>query len=170
MNNVKNQPIITGAKNGKTVSVAGNNYRILISGEDTKGAFATIDMIVPPGGGPGPHAHANIDESFYVVDGEIEVRSEFGITTATKGTFVNIPKGGVVHSFKNVTEQNAHLLCIVVPAGLDSFFLEIGTPVSFGEIITPTLPSPQEMEEIQKIAKKYGQELYPPNFLDGIKK
>jgi len=168
MNSVKKQPVITGPINGKNISVAGNNYRILISGEETNGAFATIDMIVPPGGGPGPHAHADINESFYVIDGEIELKSEFGTTTATKGTFVTIPKGGVVHAFKNITEKNAHLLCIVVPAGLDSFFVEIGTPVDFGEIIPPAQLTSEAISKLQKIAEKYGQEIYPPDFLDNI--
>ncbi|MCQ6961121.1 cupin domain-containing protein [Mucilaginibacter aquariorum] len=57
-------------------------------------------MLIPPNGGPGPHEHAQIEDSFYVIDGEIEVRSEFGKYIATKGSFVNIPKGGVVHGFK----------------------------------------------------------------------
>jgi len=168
MNSVKKQPVITGPTNGKNISVAGNNYRILISGEETNGAFATIDMIVPPGGGPGPHAHADINESFYVMDGEIEVKSEFGTTIATKGTFVTIPKGGVVHAFKNISENNAHLLCIVVPAGLDSFFMEIGTPVDFGQVIPPAQLTPEAVSKLQKIAEKYGQEIYPPDFLDNV--
>ena len=34
---------------GQTVSVVGGNYRIIISGEQTRGAYAVIDMLVPPG-------------------------------------------------------------------------------------------------------------------------
>lgn len=29
----------------------------------TADAHAVIDMLVPPGGGPGPHAHKNIQEN-----------------------------------------------------------------------------------------------------------
>src|ERR1700760_1343437 len=105
MKNKKKNPIVKGEKEGLNISVVGDTYRILVSGKQTGGAFATIDMLVPPGGGPGPHAHAAFEESFFVVEGEIEVRSEFGVYTAVKGSFVNIPKGGVVHAFKNRTNQ-----------------------------------------------------------------
>ncbi len=40
---------------GPSFSVVGNNYRIFISGEQTGGSYAVIDMLVPP---PGPHHDA----------------------------------------------------------------------------------------------------------------
>ena len=55
------KPFTVGPDEGKTVSVVGDTYRILISGKDTGGASATIDMLIPPGGGPGPHAHADFE-------------------------------------------------------------------------------------------------------------
>jgi quercetin dioxygenase-like cupin family protein len=166
MKNYKKAPISTGPVDGKSISVIGDTYRILVSGAQTDGAFATIDMLIPPGGGPGPHAHANFEESFYVIDGEIEVKSELGNYTAAKGSFISIPKGGVIHSFKNVTSNAAHLLCTVVPAGLENFFEEIGEPVEFGYFLP--LPEFNEayVKKLQAIAEKYGQEVFPPNFLD----
>src|ERR1700709_2374792 len=110
--------IITVNENqGEHLSVVGDTYRIVISAKQTEGAYAVIDMLVPPGGGPGPHAHAGIQESFHVLEGEIEVRSEQGVYTAGKGAFVNIPLGGMVHCFKNKTDRIARLWCVVVPAG-----------------------------------------------------
>jgi len=117
MENLKPVPIIVDPKGGEILSVVGDNYRILISGRETSGDFATIDMLVPPQSGPGPHSHADFHETFYVVEGEVEVHSEAGSYTATKGSYVVIPKGGVVHYFKNVSDQVAHLLCTVVPVG-----------------------------------------------------
>lgn len=87
---------------GESLSVVGDAYRIIISGKQTEGAYAVIDMLVPPGGGPGPHAHADIQELFYVIEGEIEFKTEAGKYTAKKGAFVNVPKGGEVHCFKIV--------------------------------------------------------------------
>ncbi len=49
---------------GQNISVVGDTYRILISGEETDHHYAVIDMLVPPGGGPGPHAHKDIQECF----------------------------------------------------------------------------------------------------------
>lgn len=168
MENQKKSPITIAANGGKIVSVVGDTYRILVGGAETNGAFAAIDMLIPPGGGPGPHEHAQIEESFYVIDGEIEVKSEFGEYTATKGSFVNIPKGGVVHGFKNNTDKIAHLLCVVVPSGLETFFEEIGKPVDYGEFLPPPPMDPESAKKLQSIAEKYGQKVYPPDYLDKI--
>ncbi|MDO1451773.1 cupin domain-containing protein [Rhodocytophaga aerolata] len=150
---------------GQSLSVAGNSYRILISGEQTGGNYAVIDMLVPPGGGPGPHAHKDMQEMFYVVEGEIEFKMEGGGYRAQKGSLINIPLGGAVHSFKNTTDQIAHLLCTVVPAGLDSFFKEIGKPVEAGVFLPPPSLSAEELEKLKALAQKYGQTLYPPDYL-----
>jgi quercetin dioxygenase-like cupin family protein len=155
----------TGAGDGPSVSMAGGTYRIVITGKETNGMYAVIDMLVPPGGGPGPHAHAAIQESFYVLEGDIEVKTETGTYTATKGSFVNIPLGGMVHCFKNKSDKMAHLLCTVLPAGMENMFLEIGTPVEAGKFIPPQQPDAAMLEKMKSIAEKYGQKLYPPDYL-----
>jgi quercetin dioxygenase-like cupin family protein len=159
-------PITVDPKGGETLSVVGDNYRVLVSGKQTNGAFSTIDMLVPPQSGPGPHSHAGFHESFYIVEGEVEVHSEAGSYLATKGSFVVIPKGGVVHYFKNKSDKMAHLLCTVVPAGLEEFFEEIGQPVAAGEFLPPPPMDPDSLRKLQAIAEKHGQKVYPPNFLD----
>lgn len=159
------KPFTVGPGEGKSISVVGDTYRVLISGADTKGAFATIDMLIPPGGGPGPHAHADFEESFYVIEGEIEVKSEFGQYVATKGSFITIPKGGVVHGFTNKTGQTAHLLCTVVPAGLETFFEEIGQPVANGQFLPLPHFDEAAVKKLQATAEKYGQQVFPPNYL-----
>ena len=168
MEQQKQAPITIDETQGKFISVVGDTYRIVLSGAQTNGAFAVIDMLVPPNGGPGPHAHPAFHESFYVLDGEIEVKSEAGTYTAKKGATVEIPTGGIVHGFKNKTDTLAHLLCTVVPAGLDDFFLAIGKPVNAGEFLPPSAPSPEEVTQMEEIAKKYGQTLYPPDYLDTV--
>ncbi len=148
------------------LSIVGDTYRILISGKDTEGAFAMIDMLVPPGGGPGPHAHAHFEETFFVMEGQMEVKSEAGVYTAATGSFITIPKGGVIHGFKNKSDKMAHLLCTVSPAGLEEFFVEIGVPVKFGEFLPPPPMNPEMMEKLLPVLHKYGQEVYPPDYLD----
>jgi len=161
----KTAPIAKGPQEGENLSVVGDTYRILITGKETGGAFAVIDMLIPTNGGPGPHSHANFQESFYVIDGEIEVKSEVSTYTATKGSFVSIPKGGIVHSFKNKTDQIAHLLCTVVPSGLEGFFMEIGKPVAIGSFLAPPPMDAEAIKKILPIVEKYGQKLFPPDYL-----
>ncbi|WP_159475157.1 cupin domain-containing protein [Dyadobacter sp. 3J3] len=158
--------IAVNENQGENLSVVGDNYRIVISGKQTQGAYAVIDMLVPPGGGPGPHAHADIQEMFYVVAGEIEFKTEAGHYTAKQGSFVNIPQGGEVHCFKNNSKEMAHLLCTVIPAGLDTFFEEIGTRVEAGTFLPPEVWGEDDLKRIIQLAEKHGQKLYPPDFLD----
>ena len=166
METSKPTPITVDPNGGEILSVVGGNYRILVSGKQTNGAFSTIEMLVPPQNGPGPHSHADFYESFYIIDGEVEVHSEAGSYTAKKGSFVVVPKGGIVHYFKNVSDQMAQLLCIVVPAGLEEFFEEIGDPVAAGEFLPPAPMDPESIKNLRAIAEKHGQVLYPANFLD----
>ena len=160
-----NKPITVSNKEGENLSVVGDTYRILITGKETGGAFSTMEFHIPPNGGPGPHSHADFQESFYVVEGEVEVNSEVGSYTAKKGSFVTIPKGGIVHDFKNKTNQNAVLICTVVPAGLEEMFMEIGKPVAIGEFLPPPpMDDPEVLKKMVKIIEKYGQKVYPPDY------
>lgn len=163
--NTKQAPIAVGATEGQNLSIAGGNYRVLASGKQTGGAFATIEMLVPPNGGPGPHSHADFHETFYVLDGKVEVKSEAGTYTATQGAYVVIPKGGIVHCFKNKTDTLARLLCTVVPAGLEEMFIAIGTPVQPGEFLPPPPMDPESLKKMLAIAEKFGQKVYPPDYL-----
>ena len=142
---------------GQKLLIAGGNYRIVVSGKQTDGKFAVIEMSVPPGAGPNPHAHPEFTESFYVLEGEITFKSELGNYIAKKGSYINIPEGGMIHGFKNLTNDSAKLLCTVIPAGLDDFFQEMTDYFEAN-------PTP-EIDKIKSISEKYGQTLYPENYL-----
>jgi quercetin dioxygenase-like cupin family protein len=166
--NVPNRPtavVTIDPEHGESLSVVGDTYRILTSGKETNRAFAIIDMLIPPKGGPGPHAHAAIEETFFVVEGEVVVRSESQTYTAGKGAFVRIPRGGAIHSFTNESGTMAHLLCVVVPAGLEEMFEEIGQPIQAATFLPPPPMTPDAQKKMQAVAEKYGQEIFPPDYL-----
>ena len=162
MNNIK----ITQSAQGRHIGVAGDNYNILISGRETNGEYAVIDMTIPPGGGPLPHSHANIHEQFYVIEGELLFKTEAGHAVVTAGGAVDIPMGGAIHCFKNESNENARMLCTVSPAGLEEFFIEIGDPVQPGEFLPPPSLTPEFLEKLDALNKKYGQVSYAPDYLD----
>jgi quercetin dioxygenase-like cupin family protein len=165
MEQAKKAAKIVGPSEGRSLAVVGDSYRTVISGKDTGGAYAVIDMLIPPGGGPGPHAHANFQESFHVLDGEVEIKTEMGTYTASKGTFVNIPQGGMVHCFKNKTQGVARLWCVVVPAGLEAFFEGFASPAPFGEFVPPPPMTPGLQEKLKGLAEQYGIQVCPPEYL-----
>lgn len=151
---------------GIRLGVAGGNYRIIISGEQTGGNYAVIEMTVPPGGGPPPHAHPDTQEMFYVLEGEVEFKTEGGKQTVSKNGFVNIPLGGAIHCFKNNSTSNVRLLCTVVPAGLEKLFEEIGTPVTPQDMLPPPALTPERIAFLKDMDEKYNQKTYSPDFLD----
>src|SRR5262249_34766473 len=53
------------------IGLVGDTYTIVLTGNDTKGRFCLIDMFVPVGGGPPPHRH-DFEETFVVMEGEIQ--------------------------------------------------------------------------------------------------
>jgi quercetin dioxygenase-like cupin family protein len=59
-----------------------------------------MEALVPPGGGPPPHTHSGEDETFYLLEGEIEFLLGEARITAGPGDFVNVPRG-TVHCFRN---------------------------------------------------------------------
>ena len=142
------------------IGVVGDTYTILLTGKDTAGRFCLIDMHVPPGGGPPPHRH-NFEETFSILEGELEVTFRGSKRVLQAGTTINIP-ANAPHQFRNSSSDPARMLCICSPAGQEEFFLEVGTPVA-----TRTMPPPKLDEaalaefraKVGAIASKYRTEL-----------
>ncbi len=107
------------------IGLVGDTYTILLMGKDTNGRYCLIDMHVPPGGGPPPHRH-DFEESFTILEGEIETtfRGEKSIVRA--GETVNVP-ANAPHQFHNKSEQPARLLCLCSPAGQEEFLALVQT-------------------------------------------
>jgi len=158
--------LIIEKKDGKTLAVAGGNYRIIIPGAATNNSYAVIEMTVPPGGGPPPHSHPLTQEMFYVLEGELLFKTETGEQLVQQGGFVHIPFGGAIHCFQNISGSVAKLLCTVMPAGLENVFEEVGTPVAAGEFL-PVPPMTEERKKLlQEVDKRNHQQTYPKDYLD----
>jgi quercetin dioxygenase-like cupin family protein len=145
------------------VAVVGDVYTILLTGEQTAGRYALIDMWVPPGGGPPPHRH-DFEEMFHVLEGEVEVLFRGAKSTARAGVTVNIP-ANAPHAFKNVSNKPARLLCMVSPAGEEQFFLEIGDRVATRTGPLPVLDEQawaQRAAKAKSLAAKYKNEILAP--------
>ena len=152
-------PILRKPTEGQTITVVGDIYRFLATGDETDGKYAMFDAIVPPGGGPPPHIHSREEESFLILDGEITFTVGDKQIVATTGTFANMPVGSL-HSFKNSTDKPARMIITVAPAGLENMFLEVGQPAKLGD--TPPPPSKEDIEKLLVVAPRYGVEIKVP--------
>ena len=145
------------------IGLVGDTYTIVLSGQQTAGRFTTIDMHVPPGGGPAPHRH-NFEEMFTVLEGEVEATFRGRKSTLRAGETINIP-ANAPHSFTNVSQAPARLLCVCAPSGQEEFFEKVGVPV--GSRVTPPPPLDDQeqaafMANAQKLAPQYHTELLGP--------
>jgi len=145
---------------GKKLWVTDELMTFKASGEDTGGAYSLTDSTVPPGGGPPPHVHHREHEAFWVLEGELEVSVGNDTFRADAGSFVHLPRS-VPHSYQNVGTGPARFLTLMVPAGLEKFFEEVGKPGTED----PSSPPPFREEDIDKllaVAPKYGVEIMRP--------
>src|SRR5579883_2096558 len=148
-----NKAIITRQpKEGRWIAQSGDLNRFLAVSEDTGGAYAQWEAIVPPGGGPLMHVHSREDESFFVLEGEVVFQVGETRQVAAAGTYVNLPIG-VPHCFRNESASVARLLITVVPAGLEGLFFESGTEVQPGTTDAPP-PAPGESDRIRSAAAR----------------
>jgi quercetin dioxygenase-like cupin family protein len=151
------------SEDGRHIGIVGDTYTILVSGKDTAGHFCLIDMFVPPGGGPPPHRH-DFEETFSLLEGELELVFRGARQKLRAGETVNIP-ANAPHQFRNASDQPARMLCVCAPAGQDEFFLELGIPVATR--ITPPAKLDQAaqaafVKKAETLAPKYRTELLPP--------
>jgi len=144
------------------IGIVGDTYTLLLSGKDTAGRFCLIDMFVPPGGGPPPHRH-DFEETFTLLEGELEATFRGQKSVVRAGETVHIP-ANAPHQFRNVSSTPARMLCICAPAGQENMFLELGVPVATR---TTPPPIPTESEQAAFRAKAVSlAEKYHTEFLE----
>ena len=136
-------------------------YRFLAVGEETNGAYALWEAIVPPGGGPPPHIHSREEEGFYVLRSEIQIHVDTQRIVATAGMFANMPVGSL-HSFRNESDGPARMLISVAPAGLEQMFLETGQPLPAGAEIRPAFLERTKSRSYWRPRPRYGIEFRLP--------
>jgi quercetin dioxygenase-like cupin family protein len=142
------------------VGLVGDTYTVLLSGKDTADRFCLIDMLIPPGGGPGMHRH-DFEETFILLVGEIEFTFRGEKAVVRKGETVNVP-ANAPHMLRNQSKASARMLCLCSPAGQEEFFMSVGVPVPSRTSPAPKL-DPSEMaafvEKAKALAPKYRTEL-----------
>ena len=142
-------------------SVVGDRYTFLLTGDMTDGAYFVFEAFVQPGSGSPPHIHHREDEAFYIIDGEFEFIVA-GKTICVRAGESVFGRRDVPHHFKNVGTTPGRMIITVTPAGLENFFVEIGTPLQSRQD-APVIPSPEDIAKLIQIAPQYDLELLAPH-------
>jgi quercetin dioxygenase-like cupin family protein len=143
---------------------AGNTefVTLKLTGKETGGAFALVELVALPGAEPPPHIHHTTDETYYLLEGELAVLDGECTYTATAGSVVYLPKG-TLHAWRNATTQPARALLLITPAGFEGVIPEVGVPGTLSAPPPPpSPPTPEDQQRIQELGRKYETE-YPPD-------
>ena len=94
------------------------NVEFLARSQDTPRFNLSLVTMQPRREGPALHTHADEDDSFYVLEGELTFIVEGDELAAGPGTFVLVPPG-VEHTFANRSDGVARCVNVHAPAGFD---------------------------------------------------
>jgi mannose-6-phosphate isomerase-like protein (cupin superfamily) len=125
----------------------------------TEGRFAMLELLAPRDFAAPLHIHHAEDEFFVVISGEVRVRHGDAVIEAVAGSVIYGPRD-VPHQFR-VDSEEARLLLIFGPAGVEGFFRDGGKPAG-----SRSLPPPGEQfldrEALKAIGARYHQEFIGP--------
>ena len=102
----------------------GTTVHYLATGASTNGQFGLYRWEMGPNpGGPDPHFHRSISESFYVLTGTVAIFNGTEWLDTEPGDWVHVPEGGV-HAFKNNSGVPATMLLHFAPGAPREAYFE----------------------------------------------
>ena len=111
---------------GETVSLRGTEVIFKTAGLRGTSGPTVIEFIAVPGFNTGDHVHSAVEEIFYVVEGEFDIRGGEWSGRVGPGSMVRITPG-TAHGFGNPGHSPATMLLIISPGGVhDGYFRELG--------------------------------------------
>ena len=102
----------------------GDIYTLLATTAETDGDYIALEALVPPDGGPPLHVHHDQIETFYILEGEMEMTLGDQVYEAKAGDYVHVSRG-TPHRFVNRSRTTTKMIFTFVPAGdIEEFFRE----------------------------------------------
>jgi mannose-6-phosphate isomerase-like protein (cupin superfamily) len=113
---------------------SGTRVHYLATGASTDGQLGLYRWEMGPGrGGPDPHFHRSITESFFVLSGTVRLHDGTDWLDSRPGDFLYVPQGGV-HGFRNESGEPASMLILFTPgAPREDYFERVATTSSMTE-------------------------------------
>jgi quercetin dioxygenase-like cupin family protein len=152
------QPYAFRQEEGSTIWFLGLPTTVKATGAQTGGAFGLIEQAIPASFASPYHVHHNEDESFYVLEGEVDFICDRKWLKAGPGAFLFLPRN-IPHGFKVEDSAPAKLLILASPAGFEQFVVEMSGPVK--DSAHPSV-GPPDMEKLIALASKYSIDILGP--------
>jgi quercetin dioxygenase-like cupin family protein len=94
--------------------------------------LSLLEFEIKPGGSVQPHFHKKHSDSFFILQGELEIHIGDEVVTAVPGTYALAPPR-VVHFFRNVSAEPVRALNLHTPGGFADYRRELEALHARGE-------------------------------------
>ncbi len=142
----------------ETIRLGPLAVRFLVTGENSAGAIAVFEVIVPAAQrlmAPA-HSHDHFEETIYGVEGALVWTVNGKQIDVGPGQALCIPRGAV-HRFDNNSTSDAKALCAVTPAAIGpEFFREVA------EVATAAAGGPPDKAKMMEVMLRHGLTPAPP--------
>lgn len=117
------EPVLLSAGKGDSVSLRGTEVTFKVKSDQAERASCT-EWLAAPGFDTGLHVHEQLEETWYVLNGELEFRVGEQTFKAASGACVFVPPR-VAHAFANRNQSPATFLLMMSPPTHDRYFVEL---------------------------------------------
>jgi quercetin dioxygenase-like cupin family protein len=115
---------------------SGGTVHYLATGDSTGGQFGLYRWeMAAVQGGPQPHFHRTISESFYMLSGTIRLYDGRRWIDGRPGDFLFVPEGGI-HAFKNESGAPASMLILFAPGAPREDYFETTARIAGGLVLS----------------------------------
>jgi len=130
---------------GRSVSLRGTRVEFKVESDSAKGASLSEGNVLP-GFDTGLYVHERLEETWFVLSGELDFRGGDQTFTAGPGATVFVPPH-VPHAFANRSETDATFLLTLSPPGHDRYFDELADILA--------VDGPPDPDAIAELRKRY---------------
>ncbi len=132
---------------------------VLVTGEQTDGAYSVLEVWGPPGFGTALHVHRDAEEGYYVTEGEVTVWYGDKKAVLHPGDFLLLPRG-VPHTLKHTGTCDVRMIGICTPAGFEDFVKAFGEPAPRREL--PVVTEPLDIKRAIALGAEAGIDIIGP--------
>jgi mannose-6-phosphate isomerase-like protein (cupin superfamily) len=144
------------SRKGRQIPAIGLGITMKANGEATRDAYSLFEYAIPAEtSGPPPHLHTREDESFICLAGRLDVSLGGEEYTIEFGDYLYLPRD-VVHTFRNPYADEARVISVVSPAGLEDYY----------QTLADLPPGPKDIAVLKGIMADFGIQLRLPSELD----
>jgi len=136
----------------ETIHLGPLAVRFLLTGEDSAGAIAIFQVVVPgtQGLAAPAHSHNGYEETIYGIDGVLTWTVDGKQIDVGPGQALCIPRGAV-HRFDNNTAKDVTVLCMVTPAAIGPQYFR-----DAAEVINKAAGGPPDRARMVEIMLRHG--------------